>query len=188
MKGPLTCDSYVLFSIGNIRPLLQAAFPACWKNFEICNQTWTQAIDYLEIVGIIFGQILIGIVGDWLGRRVGLVNDAAVMFTGLVLLTAAWGSTQNAWVIFYVWSLFLYGIGVGGEYPMTAASGMENGVGAGKLSSREDRLHRGRKVTSGDCNSPVRTTVRQADHSYSLSHAGVGTTVSALPSSAGPLR
>lgn len=64
------------------------------------------------------------------------------------MLTSAWGLTQNGWVICYVWSLFFYGIGVGGEYPMTATSGMENAVGSGKISTKEDRLHRGRKVTS----------------------------------------
>lgn len=31
---------------------------------------------------------------------------------------------------------------------MTATSGMENAVGSGKVSTREDRLHRGRRVTS----------------------------------------
>lgn len=31
---------------------------------------------------------------------------------------------------------------------MTATSGMENAVGSGKVSTRDDRLHRGRKVTS----------------------------------------
>lgn len=56
--------------------------------------------------------------------------------------------TTDGWVICYVWSLFFYGIGVGGEYPMTATSGMENAVGSGKVSTRDDRLHRGRKVTS----------------------------------------
>ena len=70
------------------------------------------------------------------------------MFVGLLMLTAAWGVTQNGWVICYVWSLFFYGIGVGGEYPMTATSGMENAVGSGRVSTRDDRLHRGRKVTS----------------------------------------
>ena len=39
------------------------------------------------------------------------------------------------------------GLGVGGEYPITATSSMENAVAAGKLSTRDDRLHRGRKVT-----------------------------------------
>ncbi|KAK3067268.1 hypothetical protein LTS18_001221, partial [Coniosporium uncinatum] len=70
------------------------------------------------------------------------------MFIGLLMLTASWGVTENGWVICYAWSLFFYGIGVGGEYPMTATSGMENAVGSGKVSTRDDRLHRGRKVTS----------------------------------------
>jgi hypothetical protein len=70
------------------------------------------------------------------------------MFVGLIMLTSAWGVSQNGWVICYAWSLFFYGVGVGGEYPMTATSGMENAVGSGKISTREDRLHRGRKVTS----------------------------------------
>ncbi|KAF2754071.1 phosphate:H+ symporter [Pseudovirgaria hyperparasitica] len=144
----LLLEGYVLFSIGTIRPLLQAAFPACWKHFETCDETWTQAVDYLEIVGIIVGQILVGVIGDWIGRRWGLLQDATIMFIGLLMLTAAWGVTENGWVICYVWSLFFYGIGVGGEYPMTATSGMENAVGSGKVSTRDDRLHRGRKVTS----------------------------------------
>jgi hypothetical protein len=70
------------------------------------------------------------------------------MTLGLFMLTAAWGVTQNGWIICYAWSLFFYSIGVGGEYPMTATAGMENGIGSGRVSSREDRLHRGRKVTS----------------------------------------
>ncbi|KAI6824698.1 putative MFS phosphate transporter [Hortaea werneckii] len=144
----LLLEGYVLFSIGNVKPLLAAAFTDCWKNYTTCDETWTQAIEYLEIIGIIVGQILVGIIGDWLGRRFGLIQDAMIMFVGLLMLTSAWGVTMNGWVICYVWSLFFYGIGVGGEYPMTATSGMENAVGAGKISTREDRLHRGRKVTS----------------------------------------
>ncbi|KAL4818903.1 major facilitator superfamily domain-containing protein [Aspergillus spinulosporus] len=148
----LGLEGYVLFSIGNLKPLFQASFASCWdssyKGEHICNKQWLNAIEYLEICGIIVGQILVGIVGDWLGRRWGLIQDAAIMLLGLVMLTAAWGVTQNGWVICYAWSLFIYGIGVGGEYPMTATSGMENAVGSGKVSTKEDRLHRGRKVTS----------------------------------------
>ena len=54
----------------------------------------------------------------------------------------------DGWVACYALSLMFYSVGVGGEYPMTATSGMENAVGSGKISTREDRLHRGRKVTS----------------------------------------
>ena len=144
----LGLEGYVLFSIGNIKPLFTSAFKSCWKTYQICNETWIQAVEYLEICGIIVGQILVGILGDWLGRRWGLIQDASIMFMGLVMLVAAWGVTENGWVICYTLSLFWYGIGVGGEYPMTATSGMENAVGSGKVSTKEDRLHRGRKVTS----------------------------------------
>ncbi|KAL9043279.1 MAG: hypothetical protein Q9214_003530 [Letrouitia sp. 1 TL-2023] len=144
----LGLEGYVLFSIGNLKPLFEAAFSDCWKKKATCNATWLAAVEYLEICGIIVGQILVGVLGDWIGRRWGLIQDALIMFLGLIMLTAAWGVTQNGWVICYVWSLFFYGIGVGGEYPMTATSGMENAVGSGKISTKEDRLHRGRKVTS----------------------------------------
>ncbi|EAW13937.1 putative MFS phosphate transporter [Aspergillus clavatus NRRL 1] len=144
----LGLEGYVLFSIGNVKPLFQAAFKSCWGTHQICNAQWINAVDYLEIVGIIVGQILVGILGDWIGRRWGLIQDATIMFLGLVMLVAAWGVNQNGWVICYAWSLFIYGIGVGGEYPMTATSGMENAIGSGKVSTKEDRLHRGRKVTS----------------------------------------
>lgn len=144
----LLLEGYVLFSIGNVTPLLQAAFPDCWKSGKTCNPIWIDAINYLEISGIIVGQILVGYLGDWIGRRWGLIQDAAIMFVGLLMLTAAWGVTQNGWIICYAWSLFFYSIGVGGEYPMTATSGMENAVGSGRVSTREDRLHRGRKVVS----------------------------------------
>jgi len=69
------------------------------------------------------------------------------MFIGLLMLTASWDVNLNGWIICYAWSLFFYGIGAGGEYPMIATSAMENATGAGKVSTKDDRLHRGRKVT-----------------------------------------
>lgn len=57
-------DRYVLFSIGNLAPLYQAVWPSCWKSFTTCNETWTQTVTYLEIVGIIFGQVGVGLIGD----------------------------------------------------------------------------------------------------------------------------
>jgi hypothetical protein len=54
-----------LFSIGNVTPLLADAFPACWGKNQICDVNWINAITYLEIAGIIVGQILVGYLGDW---------------------------------------------------------------------------------------------------------------------------
>lgn len=78
-----------------MKPLFQSAFPGCWTHYTVCNKTWIQAIDYLEICGIIVGQILVGIIGDWLGRRWGLIQDATIMFVGLLMLTASWGVTLS---------------------------------------------------------------------------------------------
>lgn len=128
--------------------LFEQTFPACWDTEVKCEKVWVAAVQYLEIVGIIIGQIMVGIIGDWIGRRWGLIQDSVIMFIGLIMLTASWGTTLNGWVICYALTLMFYSVGVGGEYPMTATSGMENAVGSGKISTREDRLHRGRKVTS----------------------------------------
>jgi MFS family permease len=85
----------VLFSIGNVTPLLAAAFPDCWSDYTACDEVWVQSITYLEVSGIIIGQILVGLLGDWLGRRWGLIQDAVIMFIGLLMLSAAWGVTLS---------------------------------------------------------------------------------------------
>lgn len=141
----LFVEGYVLFSVGNLTPLFRAIWPACWKTYETCDEQWVHAVDYLEIIGIIFGQIIVGIEGDWIGRRFGMVQDALVMTLGSIMLTAMWGTTLNGWVICYAWSLFIYGFGVGGEYPMTSTRAME-GMGRGQAATTGDRMHRGRNT------------------------------------------
>ncbi|KAI1780069.1 MFS general substrate transporter [Hypoxylon cercidicola] len=144
----LGLEGYVLFSIGNLEPLFGSVWSTCWgKHPTECSKDWVSAVQYLEIIGIMVGQVFVGIIGDWIGRRWGLIQDALVMLLGLCLLTGSWAATLQGWVIMYGWSLFVYGIGVGGEYPITATSSMENAVSSGRMSTRDDRLHRGRKVT-----------------------------------------
>ncbi|KAJ5724552.1 hypothetical protein N7493_006280 [Penicillium malachiteum] len=142
----LGLEGYVLFSISNVASLFDVSFEECWKSGVTCNANWVAAVNYLEVAGIMVGQVLVGYLGDAIGRRWGLIQDATIMFIGLIMLTAAWGLTENGWVICYAWSLFFYSIGVGGEYPMTATIGMENGYGSGKVTTSHDRLHRGRSV------------------------------------------
>lgn len=77
--------------------------------------------------------------------KFGLVQDAVVMLIGVILLTSVWGSTLQGWVIGYTISLFIYGIGVGGEYPLTSTRALESGPN-GPSGTRDDRLHRGRNV------------------------------------------
>ncbi|ORY79862.1 putative Pi-transporter A-1 [Protomyces lactucae-debilis] len=141
----LFTEGYILFSIGNLAPLFAAVWPQCWgKSPSVCNPELVNAVSYLEIVGIMIGQVLVGVLIDKLGRRYGLVQDAVILFLGTVMLAASWGKTLQGWVIMYMISLFFYGIGVGGEYPVTSSQQTERVLG--RRAKREDRLHRGRKV------------------------------------------
>ncbi|PHH69974.1 hypothetical protein CDD82_7410 [Ophiocordyceps australis] len=144
----LGLEGYVLFSIGNLEPLFKQVWPDCWETHKVCSKNWVASVTYFEIIGIMVGQAVVGVLGDWIGRRWGLIQDALIMFIGLLMLTASWGLDLQGWVICYACSLFFYSVGVGGEYPITATSSLESAATAGKLSTREDRLHRGRRVTT----------------------------------------
>ena len=43
-------------------------------SFDECSQIWTQTTDYFQVVGIILGQLTVGFLGDWLGRRWGMIQ------------------------------------------------------------------------------------------------------------------
>lgn len=58
----LGLEGYVLFSIGNLSPLFSAAWPQCWGSKATeCNKNWVAAVTYLEVVGIMFGQVTVGV-------------------------------------------------------------------------------------------------------------------------------
>jgi MFS family permease len=137
-------EGYVLFSVGNILPLFESVWPQCFKRYEVCNMVWVDSANYLEIVGIIVGQVVVGIIGDWIGRRWGLIQDAAILLLGSLMLTGMWGTSLYGWTVMYAISLLVFGFGVGGEYPMTSITAMEGVRGQG--STKADRLHRGRSV------------------------------------------
>ena len=41
-----------------------------------------------------------------------------IILIGVILLTASNGATQNGWVICYAFAQFIFGFGIGGEYPV----------------------------------------------------------------------
>ncbi len=42
--------------------------------YNECSEVWTQTTDYFQVVGIILGQLTVGFLGDWLGRRWGMIQ------------------------------------------------------------------------------------------------------------------
>lgn len=54
-------EGYVLFSIGNLEPLFAQVWPQCWKTHEVCSKNWVASVQYLEIIGIMVGQVFVGV-------------------------------------------------------------------------------------------------------------------------------
>ena len=98
-----------------MKALFKDAWPTCWKTFTACTATLTQATDYVQVVGIICGQVGVGAESDWIGRRFGLIQDCVIMLLGCSMLIAAWGVNLQGWIIMYMISQFVYGCGVGGK-------------------------------------------------------------------------
>ena len=51
---------------------VHCVYLAC--RFTECSEVWTETTDYFQVVGIILGQLLVGFLGDWLGRRWGMIQ------------------------------------------------------------------------------------------------------------------
>ena len=55
-----------------------------------------QATTYLQLIGVLLGQLLFGFLGDAIGRRTAMLLDMAIILAGVILLTCAAGPTPEA--------------------------------------------------------------------------------------------
>lgn len=60
----LGLEGYVLFSIGNLQPLFAQVWPECWSDDSTCSKNWIASVTYLEIIGIMVGQVGVGVSRD----------------------------------------------------------------------------------------------------------------------------
>eukprot|EP01138_Halocafeteria_seosinensis_P001688 gb/GECG01001730.1/.p1 GENE.gb/GECG01001730.1/~~gb/GECG01001730.1/.p1 ORF type:complete len:599 (+),score=85.86 gb/GECG01001730.1/:1-1797(+) len=126
--GGMFCESYFLFSVGNIKGIFEKAYPHCWgdhSEHSTCPESLRASITYTEIVGVIFGMLVVGALGDKLGRRWGSRLVSGIMLTGAFMLCASEGPTVQGQFIMFTVALGFFGIGVGGEYPMASSSAAE---------------------------------------------------------------
>ncbi|KAK9906884.1 hypothetical protein WJX75_009747 [Coccomyxa subellipsoidea] len=119
------CESYFIFSIGNITPIFQETYKDCYKQHKTCSAGLINAETYVQVSGIIVGMLLMGFIADQIGRKWGSTLTAAFMFVGGIMLTASNGTTIQGWAIMFAVSQFIFGYGVGGEYPLASSSAAE---------------------------------------------------------------
>jgi PHS family inorganic phosphate transporter-like MFS transporter len=109
-------DSYLIFSINLVNNVMAYVYPSQADELTI------SAITTSSVAGTLLGQILFGMLADILGRKVTFVTTACLIIVG------ALGSCLLSWNVSFisvffcvgVWR-FLLGIGVGGDYPLSAS-------------------------------------------------------------------
>lgn len=69
-------------------------------------------------------MLVLGFMADWIGRKWGSRLTMMVMLVGGILLSSMGGSASTFLPVFLV-GLFIFGFGVGGEYPMASSSAAE---------------------------------------------------------------
>ncbi|KAI9843438.1 MAG: Plasma membrane permease, mediates uptake of glycerophosphoinositol and glycerophosphocholine [Thelocarpon superellum] len=78
------------------------------------------------LVGEIFGQIVIGLTCDYLGRKVAIVTTTLMIVIGGILGTASNGVTIEGMFWMMTVARGIVGFGTGGEYPASSASATES--------------------------------------------------------------
>lgn len=113
-------DAYDLFSVGIMVPMI--AF-ARWPNEPKLGKL-PKDLDYTvkaaALIGTLVGQVVFGLLGDRGGRKRVYGWTLWLMIAASVLNAATtWGS-QKAFIIqFCIWR-FVLGVGIGGDYPLSA--------------------------------------------------------------------
>lgn len=69
------------------------------------------------LIGEIFGMLFFGFLIDRIGRRTGIVFATLFLVLGIVLATAAHGTSQLGMFWMMIVARGIAGFGAGGEYP-----------------------------------------------------------------------
>ncbi|KAJ5462096.1 uncharacterized protein N7458_003648 [Penicillium daleae] len=115
----LFSDGYNAQIIGYMEPL----FSVLYK--DGMSATMKARLSNSYLIGEIFGMLFFGVLIDRIGRRTGVITATAFLILGVVLATAAHGTTQLGMFWMMVVARGIAGFGAGGEYPVCATSATE---------------------------------------------------------------
>ncbi|CAE7566787.1 PHT1-7 [Symbiodinium pilosum] len=86
-------------------------------------------------IGSVVGMLTMGYLGDVLGIRPALIiTNGLAAFGALASSLFSWGTPETIWTMIAI-SRLIMGIGVGGNYPLSAAKAAEPGKGAREVSA-----------------------------------------------------
>lgn len=109
-------DAYDLFTIDLVLLILGLKYGEAVINIE----TKSLMVGSM-LAGIIIGQLSFGFVADWVGRKWAFVTTAGLTVLGALFSAAVWQTTGPFGIPQQLaLARFVLGLGVGGEYPLSA--------------------------------------------------------------------
>ena len=123
-------ESYLLFSLGTLKPLWTILYPDCF-NGDVCSSTLLHSLSYSVVAGVMIGMVILGTAANKIGRRIGSIITASLMMLGalaMALISFFMSDYPSTLFLSMSLALFLFGIGVGGEYPLSASSASERAM------------------------------------------------------------
>ncbi|KAH9107807.1 hypothetical protein LEN26_000624 [Aphanomyces euteiches] len=110
--------AYNLAIIGSVLPLIEEKHPST-------DMRIVPLISACCLVGAIVGQLIFGYIGDVMGRKKGMILTLALSILGAT--ASAFVPKNESIYLSLAICRFILGIGVGGVYPLSAASAAEGG-------------------------------------------------------------
>eukprot|EP01125_Pyxidicula_operculata_P015475 TRINITY_DN5255_c0_g1_i2.p1 TRINITY_DN5255_c0_g1~~TRINITY_DN5255_c0_g1_i2.p1 ORF type:complete len:403 (+),score=38.50 TRINITY_DN5255_c0_g1_i2:137-1210(+) len=112
-------DAYDLFILGIVLVILNKLFPS--DDSETASSFLAVSI----LVGTAIGQIIFGLTGDIIGRKKMFVITLAIVIIFALASAFAFPINGKVWISLAIFRMIL-GIGIGGEYPLSASIAAES--------------------------------------------------------------
>lgn len=124
------CAGFALISDGyqnNVMSMLNAVFPLALNtpDHNYYTDDMKTNVSNASLVGTIFGQVVIGMACDYLGRKWSIVTATCFLIVGSIMCAASHGKTTEGLLWMLIISRGVTGFGIGAEYPSSSVSASE---------------------------------------------------------------
>ena len=114
------CDAYDLFVMNMVMVVLSYDYAETDSDRSL--------IAGAVLAGSVVGQLLFGVLADYIGRRKGFIATLSLLIVGAAMSAAAVDTKHmSVFAMLALWR-FVLGVGIGGEYPLAATVSSEASV------------------------------------------------------------
>ena len=117
-------DAYDLFVIDIVLSILEEEARVDGSGLGFSNSS-KSLIAAATSIGAVFGMIIFGVIGDYVGRRTGVLITGTLVAVGSLLSAACVRSESMSLMTQLAIYRTLLGVGIGGEYPLSASMASE---------------------------------------------------------------